>query len=330
MNIFIGNLSFDATESDIKKLFEDFGVVSSVIIVKEKKGAKSRGFGFLTMLDDKQAQAAIAALNNREFMGRPIIVNPERPKLPEELDRREKRRTGPGMSVETKGRPRGKASEQDSWFSPVFKRSGRRSRYERHGDEDTGGERSKPWRKTADQRSEAKPWEKKREVSKPRSKEQAQDKPWQKSGESTKPWRRPEGPRPEARPWQKKREYSKPWQKTDDSPKPWRKPEGSRSEARPWQKKREFSKPWQKADQSPRPWKRTEERPRTGERSKPWGKPEGARPETKPWQKERRFSKPWSKAEDSPKPWKKAEGRSKSWHKPGVRSNLKRPQSYKR
>jgi RNA recognition motif-containing protein len=316
MNIFIGNLSFDATEADIKKLFEDFGAVSSVIIVKEKKGAKSRGFGFLTMLDDQQALAAIKALSNREFMGRPLIVSPERPKLPEELDRRRIKKTGPDMRVGTKAHPREKASLQEAWFSPVFKRPGRRSRYERHSDEDTD-ERSKPWRKTAGQRSEAKPW--------------------QKTGERSKPWRKPEGQRLEAKPWQKKQEFSrswkksdarpkpwgmtegrpKPWQKTMERSKPWRKAEGQRPETKPWEKKREFSRPWRKAEESPRPWQRTEGR-------------QGQRPEARPWQKKREFSKPWQKTEERPKPWQRTEGRAKSWHKPGESSKPKRAQSYKR
>ena len=59
MKIFVGNLSFAATEADARRLFEDFGNVDSVKIVMEKKGKKSRGFGFVEMLDDEQAQAAL-------------------------------------------------------------------------------------------------------------------------------------------------------------------------------------------------------------------------------------------------------------------------------
>ena len=82
MNIFAGNLSFDSTEADVKKLFEGFGNVASVAIVmeKEKKAPKSRGFGFVQMPDEQQALAALAALNNKEFMGRVLNVNPARPK----------------------------------------------------------------------------------------------------------------------------------------------------------------------------------------------------------------------------------------------------------
>ena len=79
MNIFVGNLSFLATENDVKGVFEAFGTVSSVRI-KKKSGKNSRGFGFVSMPDDLQAQAAIAGLQNKEFMGRPLSVSIERPK----------------------------------------------------------------------------------------------------------------------------------------------------------------------------------------------------------------------------------------------------------
>ena len=79
MNIFVGNLSFQATESDVKALFETFGIVLSVKI-KKKSGKNSRGFGFVSMPDDLQAQAAIAGLQDKEFMGRPMSVSEERPK----------------------------------------------------------------------------------------------------------------------------------------------------------------------------------------------------------------------------------------------------------
>src|SRR5580692_9615846 len=79
MNIFVGNLSFSATENDVKGVFEPFGAVSSVRI-KKKSGKNSRGFGFVIMPDDIQAQAAIAGLQDKEFMGRPLSVSVERPK----------------------------------------------------------------------------------------------------------------------------------------------------------------------------------------------------------------------------------------------------------
>ncbi len=79
MNIFVGNLSFQATENEVKVIFEAFGPVTAVSI-KKKSGKNSRGFGFVTMPDDLQAQAAIEGLNEKEFMGRPLSVSAERPK----------------------------------------------------------------------------------------------------------------------------------------------------------------------------------------------------------------------------------------------------------
>ena len=79
MNIFVGNLSFLATENDVKGIFEAFGVVSTVRI-KKKSGKNSRGFGFVSMPDELQAQAAMAGLQGKEFMGRPLSVSIERPK----------------------------------------------------------------------------------------------------------------------------------------------------------------------------------------------------------------------------------------------------------
>ena len=76
MNIFVGNLSFEATEQDVLKLFQQFGEVLSITILMDKNGKKSRGFGFLEMADDEKAKAAIAALEGSEFMGRNINVSP--------------------------------------------------------------------------------------------------------------------------------------------------------------------------------------------------------------------------------------------------------------
>jgi len=79
MNIFVGNLSFLAKENDVKGIFEAFGTVT-LVSIKKKSGQNSRGFGFVTMPDDIQAQAAIAGLEDKDFMGRPLSVSVQRPK----------------------------------------------------------------------------------------------------------------------------------------------------------------------------------------------------------------------------------------------------------
>ena len=80
MNIYVGNLSFDAGESDVRQLFEAHGQVASVSIIEDKFTGRPRGFAFVEMAQDAEAQAAIAALNGKDFKGRPLTVNEARPR----------------------------------------------------------------------------------------------------------------------------------------------------------------------------------------------------------------------------------------------------------
>ncbi len=80
MNIYVGNLSRDVTEEDLRQAFEAFGKVESVNIIKDKFSGKSRGFGFVEMPAKAEAEAAIADLNGKEIKGRPIKVNEARPR----------------------------------------------------------------------------------------------------------------------------------------------------------------------------------------------------------------------------------------------------------
>ena len=79
-NIYVGNLSYEATEDDLRSAFEAHGEVSSVSIIRDKMSGKSRGFGFVEMPDKNQALAAITAMNLQEVRGRAITVNEARPK----------------------------------------------------------------------------------------------------------------------------------------------------------------------------------------------------------------------------------------------------------
>jgi RNA recognition motif-containing protein len=80
VNIYVGNLSFDCQDEDLRQLFSAHGQVDSARVIADKFTGKSRGFGFVEMPNDAEAQAAIAAVNGKEFKGREISVNEARPK----------------------------------------------------------------------------------------------------------------------------------------------------------------------------------------------------------------------------------------------------------
>ena len=80
MNIYVGNLSWNLKDQDLSNLFASHGEVASAKIVTDKFTNRSKGFGFVEMPNDDQAQAAIAALNGSEVDGRNIVVNESRPK----------------------------------------------------------------------------------------------------------------------------------------------------------------------------------------------------------------------------------------------------------
>ncbi len=80
MNIYVGNLSFKASEQDVENLFTQFGDVSSARIIKDKYTGRSRGFAIVEMNDDSSANAAISALHEKSFMERNLVVNEARPR----------------------------------------------------------------------------------------------------------------------------------------------------------------------------------------------------------------------------------------------------------
>jgi cold-inducible RNA-binding protein len=79
-NIYVGNLSFGATEDSVRSLFETHGTVGRVNIVTDRDTGQPRGFGFVEMNNDGEGEKAIAALNGVEFDGRALTVNEARPK----------------------------------------------------------------------------------------------------------------------------------------------------------------------------------------------------------------------------------------------------------
>jgi RNA recognition motif-containing protein len=80
MNIYIGNLSFNVTEQDLRQAFEAFGEVMSANIISDKYTGQSKGFGFVEMSAKEQAQAAIAGMNGKEMKGQALNVNEARPR----------------------------------------------------------------------------------------------------------------------------------------------------------------------------------------------------------------------------------------------------------
>ncbi len=80
MKIFVGNLSRDATEEDVRNAFGAYGSITSVTILKDKFTGEPRGFGFVEMESKAEAQAAIAGLNGTSLKGRTLTVNEARPK----------------------------------------------------------------------------------------------------------------------------------------------------------------------------------------------------------------------------------------------------------
>jgi RNA recognition motif-containing protein len=80
MKLYVGNLSFESTENDLQDLFEQHGTVNEVNLMMDRMTGKSRGFAFVTMNDNAQAEAAKNALNGHELNGRTLTVNEARPR----------------------------------------------------------------------------------------------------------------------------------------------------------------------------------------------------------------------------------------------------------
>ena len=80
MNIYVGNLSRETTDDDLRQAFEAFGQVESINIIKDRFSGESRGFGFVEMPSKQEAQKAIEEMNGKELTGRAVNVNEARPK----------------------------------------------------------------------------------------------------------------------------------------------------------------------------------------------------------------------------------------------------------
>lgn len=158
MQIFVGNLAFAAKEQDVYQLFLPFGKISFVKIIMEKKGDKSRGFGFLEMPDDAEAVKAIEALNAKEFLGRPLKLEPARSLETKEPRPPKKRNKQPEAKPEIKAKP----------SKPYFKRTGGYK----------GGRRSESFAKKRAEKGETGPLPERKPKENPMRWRKA--KPWQK------------------------------------------------------------------------------------------------------------------------------------------------------
>ncbi len=248
MNIFVGNLSFAATDLDVRALFEAFGDVANVTIVMEKKGTKSRGFGFVEMPSDEQAHKAIVDLSGKEFMGRPLNVSPVRPKSEEEKNKARELKKLAKIKAKTLPSVVKKPVLQNAWFDQVSNKPNESgySAYKR-------GRRTRSFIRRSMEPSKV-------EV-----------KPWRKFKEGARSWRKPEG-------------GSKPWSKPEGGSKPWRKPEegsglrrNSQTRISSWSKPAETAgKAWHKPqrvnDRKGSSSGEINAEGKTGERPKSWWK----------------------------------------------------------
>lgn len=80
MKLYVGNLSYEISESELREMFEKFGTVDSASIIKDKFSGQSKGFGFIEMDSQQDAESAMEALNGKDVKGRSLIVNEARPR----------------------------------------------------------------------------------------------------------------------------------------------------------------------------------------------------------------------------------------------------------
>jgi len=107
-NLFVGNLSFQTTESDLRALFEPFGAITRVHMAMDRETGRARGFGFVEMANDAEAAKAIAALDGKDVGGRNVKVNEARPK---------ERSSGPRGSGGSGGGGRGRGGFSNENYS---------------------------------------------------------------------------------------------------------------------------------------------------------------------------------------------------------------------
>jgi RNA recognition motif-containing protein len=92
MNIYVGNLSYQTTETDLRSSFEAFGAVTRATVIMDRETGRSKGFGFVEMANNAEADAAIKAMNGRNLNGRTVRVNQAEERKPRENNGAQRRR----------------------------------------------------------------------------------------------------------------------------------------------------------------------------------------------------------------------------------------------
>jgi RNA recognition motif-containing protein len=87
--LYVGNLPYGISSSDLERVFEQYGTVDSAQVIMDRDTGRSKGFGFVEMRNDQEAEEAIQALNGQDFNGRPLTVNEARPREDRGAPRRE-------------------------------------------------------------------------------------------------------------------------------------------------------------------------------------------------------------------------------------------------
>ncbi len=100
MDIYVGNLTYSTTDEDLRSLFETHGTVTSARVITDRASGRSKGFGFVEMPNQAEAEQAITAINGNDFQGRQLRVNESQPKP------REESRGGYGGNSRGERRPR--------------------------------------------------------------------------------------------------------------------------------------------------------------------------------------------------------------------------------
>lgn len=240
MNIFVGNLSFEAKEIDVQRVFMAFGVVTSVAIVMEKKGKKSRGFGFVEMPDEQEALAAIAQLQGKEILGRPINVMPSVSKEPKTETGDKRNKYSRSVIHDHQQNLWSGYKKSNSRHDPSFQRTGkykegRRSLSYVKQRLDAGITTPVPERRY---KSNPMRWLKKPRTQARFTKPEGELKPWQKPQTESNPWKKPKA---KSGLWKKTKVEFKPGARTVSKSKSWRKSSADRQQSG-FKKRSSFSK----------------------------------------------------------------------------------------